>query len=716
MTVKNINYNVYGEKSTWYENKYNNYKTYNPSWGSGTSNVALDSGYLAYKKIKINEKIDDSICPFGIAGDCDIFAHNAVIWNKGEEVKQITEIHNTGEIMYLSTLPNNKTSFYDDIQYFTRSASNYTRWSPKATESSPQNPDFAHYTTIALDFDYNKTIILIKITAISSDFSSCIQTSLNDYISNYQNTHPLICGYYPVIYKGTLNQRESNKTGIRKPLPFTQMPAFTTEAYHQIKDGIISYAVCDNLSGVGLNGDLYKNSSAFHSSPYKDSTINYFNGSPFRWELRDFTDKSDKPCKIPIYTGTIEEIYTQASFWGLYFTDKESVAKTAVLGEKCVDENVYLPVIDEGVLKGDYKRGKDTTTLFNSKMEYGVREKSGYKGFDNIDPTKYTDKISLNNPKLSSAGAFNTFYALSETELKSFANELWTADESKFNQIIQGLMLMGENPMDGIISLQLYPFSLLNLSSLATTQPIQIGRTQLNTTATKIKGLNAVIDLGTINLRNYFDSFLDYEPYSTATLYIPYCGCIQLSLNDTIGKSISVKLIVDYNSGICTAVVFSDGIPIVYKNGVIGQQISVTGTDNATMASNAISSSLNMLNSATNFIAGGKDVSSTIQNSANLLASSFDYSAMRTIYQTQGANSSQINMYQPQKPHIIINLAEFDVADDFGKYHGFRCDFYDFINSLNGYVETDTPILTNINATEDEKNIIIELMRGGIYV
>ena len=716
MTVKNINYNVYGDKSTWYENKYNNYITYNPSWGAGNSNVDLTSGYLTYKKIKINEKIDDSICPFGIAGDCDIFAHNAVIWNEGEDVKKITEIHNTGEIMYLSTLSDNKKSYYDNIQYYTRSTSNDTRWSPRASDSSPQNPKFANHTSIALDFDYNKTIILIMITAISSDFSSCIQTSLNDYITNYQNTHSLICGYYPEIYKGTLNQREKYKTGIRVPIPFTQMPSFTTETYGQIKDGIISYAYCDNLSGAGLNGDLFNDSYlTFHQAPYKNSTINYFNGSPFRWELREFI-KNNTPCKIPIYTGTIDEIYTQASFWGLYFTDREIVAKTAVLGEECVDENVYLPVIDEGVLKGDYKRGKDTTTLFNSKMEYGVREKSGYKGFDSIDPTKYTDKISLNNPKLTSAGAFNTFYALSESELKSFANELWTADESKFNQIIQGLMLMGENPMDGIISLQLYPFSLINLSSLATTQPIQIGRTQLNTSASKIKGLKAVIDLGSINLWNYFDSFLDYEPYSTATLYIPYCGSIQLSLNDTIGKTISVKLIVDYNSGICTAVVFSDGIPIVYKNGVIGQQISVTGTDNATMASNAISSSLNMLNSATNFIAGGKDVSSTIQNSANLLASSFDYSAMRTIYQTQGANSSQINMYQPQKPHIIINLAEFDVADDFGKYHGFRCDFYEFINSLTGYVETDTPILTNLNATEDEKNIIIELMRGGFYV
>ena len=717
MTVKNINYNVYGEKSTWYENKYNNYITYNSSWGSDSSNVDLARGYMTYKKIHLNEKIDNSICPFGIAGDCDIFAHNAVIWNQGEQAKIITEIHNTGEIMYLSTLPNNKYFSYNNIQFFTRSPGNNTRWSPRASDTNDGRPRFAANTSIALDFDYNKTIILIKVTAVSSDGSQVIQTSLNDYITKYQNTYPLICGYYPEIYKGTLKQRETGKTGIRKPIPFTQMPAFTTENYFKITEGIISYAFCDSLSGAGVNGDVpaFYSAIIFAPTTYKNSTINFFNGSPFRWELRDFVINNN-PRKIPIYTGTIDEIYKQASFWGLYFTDRESVAKTAELGENCVDENVYLPVIDEGVLKGDYKRGSDTTKLFNSRMEYGVREKSGYKGFDNIDPTKYTDKISLNNPKLTSAGAFNTFYALSESELKSFANELWTADENKFNQIIQGLMLMGENPMDGIISLQLYPFSLLNLSSLATTQPIQIGRTQLNTTASKIKGLNAVIDLGTINLRNYFDSFLDYEPYSTATLYIPYCGSIQLSLNDTTGKTISIKLIVDYNSGICTAVVFSDGIPIVYKNGVIGQQISVTGTDNATMASNAISSSLNMLNSATNFIAGGKDVSSTIQNSANLLASSFDYSAMRTIYQTQGANSSQINMYQPQKPHIIINLAEFDVADDFGKYHGFRCDFYDFINSLNGYVETDTPILTNINATEEEKNIIIELMRGGFYV
>ena len=81
MTVKNINYNVYGEKSTWYENKYNNYITYNSSWGAGNSNVDLASGYLTYKKINLNEKIDNSICPFGIAGHCDIFVHNTIIWN-----------------------------------------------------------------------------------------------------------------------------------------------------------------------------------------------------------------------------------------------------------------------------------------------------------------------------------------------------------------------------------------------------------------------------------------------------------------------------------------------------------------------------------------------------------------------------------------------------------------------------------------------------------
>lgn len=706
MRITKINEEVYGKKEKWYKATSHNFTTYTPFFGG--SDERLTTG-VSYGKLAYNRQIDSSICMFGISGDCDIFCHNAIQWNPNKDPIIKTEQHDTGQIMYISSV-GGETSVgqtYDNLSISTRDTTNGIRWSPDGTR--PDYPAYAFYQSIAVDFCYNQAIICINVTCFDTNFNNYKLCTLQEYIDTYKTNYPYLVGIYPVIFKGSLTNRVAGSGGLWRPIPYTILPYIKTER-SSWNSGLITYFDTLNFAGIGVTKKDF-----FRESGYSNTTISYYNGSPDRWKLREVT-YYNKKALVPVFTGSIDDIYKQASYWGLYFTPDENVAKTATLGEKCTDNNVFLPVIDEGVLKGEYKRGAESTELFNSKLDYDIREKSGYTGIDNIDPTKYADKISLNKPKLTSAGAFNTFYALTENELKSFANELWTADESKFNQIIQGLMLMGENPMNGIISLQLYPFSLLQLANSSVSQRIQIGRTKLDTTATKIDGLDGVIDLGSINLRNYFDSFFDYEPYSTATLYIPYCGSIQISLNDTIGKTISIKMIIDYNSGICTGVVFSDGIPIVYKNGVIGQQISVTGTDTATMASNAISSSLNMLNNATNFIAGGKDVSSTIQNSANLLASSFDYSAMRTIYQAQGANSSQINMYQPQKPHIIINLAEFDVADDFGKYHGFRCDFYDFINSLNGYVETDTPILTNINATEDEKNIIIELMRGGFYV
>ena len=345
-----------------------------------------------------------------------------------------------------------------------------------------------------------------------------------------------------------------------------------------------------------------------------------------------------------------------------------------------------------------------------------IREKTGYKGIDSIDPTEYTDKITLSVPKIKSEGKFNTLYALTDTELNSLSDELWTADENKLNQILKGLLLMGENPLNCIVSLQLFPFDITSQAGTSTQGSITLGATKMNTTGTKVKNLNSIIDIGSVKLIRHFNNFFDYEPYSTAFIYVPYCGTIQLSLNDVIGKTVSVKLLIDYISGVCTAVVFSDGIPIIYKNGCISQQISVTGTDTATMSSNAISSSLGLITNTTNLIAGGKDVSSIINNSANLLSSSFDYSARRTIYQTQGANTSQINMCEPQKAYIVLNLPNFNIADEYGYFHGYRCDFYDSVKNLSGYTETDRPNLEGLNVTEEEKQMISEIMTGGFYV
>lgn len=682
--IKKIDETYYGEKSEWITKAF----TKIPQWKS------LTGGYDA-GVIPLNTMLNDSIYMFGYKEENDFLYNNTVTYSESETTKFKRRIKKLekGAVMYL----------YSDI-----TANNYFLHTYNKTESFPTifGYGLTSYAKTTMknklypmcDFNYKKILVSIYVVYISNDdttnptFSS---TFLSEYIQNYSDK--TIVAYY-FRPRNQLSTRTEDTVAVNWHM-FPESDIYQHETFYYTN----SYTV--------IGGGIPK---VIKFDKTTKSTVYNFYGSEKNFDIVNTIVNGEITGFYTVYKGTIEDIYRQACFVGLYFSDTDLGTSNDL--DTITNENIYCPIIVDGLITGEYVKGKKCNELQQKDWTSDIREKSGFTGIESIDPTEYTHKISLSTPKIKSEGKFNTLYALSESEINSLSDELWSADENKLNQIINGLLLMGENPLNCIVSLQLFPFDITRQAGTTTLGRITLGATQMNTTGSKVKNLNSVIDLGSVKLWRYFNNFLDYEPYSSATLYIPYCGSIQISLNDTIGKTISVKLIVDYNSGICTAVVFSDGIPIVYKNGVIGQQISVTGTDNATMASNAISSSLNKLNSATNFIAGGKDVSSTIQNSANLLASSFDYSAMRTIYQTQGANSSQINMYQPQKPHIIINLAEFDVADDFGKYHGFRCDFYEFINSLNGYVETDTPILTNINATEDEKNLIIELMRGGFYV
>lgn len=682
--IKKIDETYYGKKSEWITKAF----TKIPPWKS------IDGGYKD-GIVHLNTMLNDSIYMFGYKKDNDFLYNNTVVYDDSEKtkIKRSVKKFEKGGVMYLYSNIQSSNTF---SHTFSKSEPFPNIWGYGLTKY-PATTMLANLYPMC-DFNYKKILVYIYVVYISNDDTSnpsFSSTFLSDYIQNYSDK--TIVAYY-FRPRNQLSKKTEDTVAVNWHM-FPESDIYQHETFYYTN----SYSVI----GGGIPSVITFNKNT-------KSTVYNFYGSEKKFDIVNTIENGEITGFYTVYKGTIEDIYRQACFVGLYFSDTNLGTSNDL--DTITNENIYCPIIVDGLITGEYVKGKKCNELQQKDWTSDIREKSGFTGIESIDPTEYTHKISLSTPKIKSEGKFNTLYALSENEINSLSDELWSADENKLTQIINGLLLMGENPLNCIVSLQLFPFDITTQAVTTTQGRITLGATQMDTTGAKVKNLNSVIDLGSVKLWRYFENFLDYEPYSTATLYIPYCGSVELSLNDTIGKTINIKLIVDYNSGICTAVVFSDGIPIVYKNGVIGQQISVTGTDNATMASNAISSSLNMLNSATNFIAGGKDVSSTIQNSANLLSSSFDYSAMRTIYQTQGANSSQINMYQPQKAHIIINLAEFDVADDFGKYHGFRCDFYDFINSLNGYVETDTPILTNINATEDEKNIIIELMRGGFYV
>mgnify|MGYP006902870836 FL=1 len=713
--IKNINYDYYGTKEQWV----------NVLGSSDPANKAGINGqlknYYDTSKLLLNDKLDESIKMFGIKNPIADRLHKWAVYYEDDNIGQVVTVktfNEVGSIGYFMT--SNYSANQDEIRYGSLTF-NYANQHEISGKGLEKDLTFTGYNQIypLVNFNYTHHINLIYVSYLKNfreesdgyHYDSSATTTLDDFYEKLNDETNKIFNYFLLTYSGiSNNNRQYSGTNMMYVLDDDEYPIGNREVWKYKTFTYLPKVL--NSQGAGSKGLSFS-----YSTQNKTFTF-CCNGNPDYWKKEDVFDKSGNKLTVLLFNGDKEYLLTQACFSGLYFTGDQTTAQRATLGKDMTDEKVYTPIITDGIITGEYVTGSKGAEQPSAEWTDDIREKTGFTGPENIDPTKYTDLIKLNKPKLKTAGAFNTFYAMNENQLKSLANNLWTADDTKFEEILQGLKLMGENPMNAIISLNLFPFSIPPLAETAIDEEIKIGRVLMGCNGTKVKNIDSVIDLGSIKLRNYFDNFLNYEPYSTAFLYIPYCNTIQISLNDFIGKTISIKLIVDYMTGACTAVVFADGIPIVYKNGVIAQSISVTGTDSATTASNVINSTLNQITNFSSFTAGALsgNVAGVVTSGVNILGKSLDYSAERTIYQSQGASSSGIESFLPQKPYFVINLPKYNLDSSFGQYHGYKTDFYSFINDLTGYVETDTPILSNILCTDDEKTEIQNLLMSGVYV
>ena len=367
---------------------------------------------------------------------------------------------------------------------------------------------------------------------------------------------------------------------------------------------------------------------------------------------------------------------------------------------------------NEGAISDTPLEGKDINdnthqTTWDKTEDTG----NGFNGVENTDPNNYTDKIDLNKPTLSNVNVFNRSFAVTSTNVRQLADFLWNADETKFNEIIKGLALMGENPMNGIIDLRLFPFNVAHKNSATEAEPIIIGRTNTGVNGIKLtENVNSLIDLGECTFFTKFKNFLDYEPYTTAQLYIPYIGVVPVSTAEFMGHKISVKMIVDYITGAGTAIVFKDDIPFIYRNGVLGVSIPMTGTDSASYASTVIG---NVVNGAMGIASATvTDNISGLVNSANQMYSGF---ATPVQYQSASASSPSVATWQPQKCYFIIDRPILNVPNNYGRTVGYACEITGKLSNFKGFTVVSNPEI-NFRCTDSERQYIVNMLQGGVFV
>ncbi|MBP3630728.1 MAG: hypothetical protein J6J23_04480 [Clostridia bacterium] len=452
----------------------------------------------------------------------------------------------------------------------------------------------------------------------------------------------------------------------------------------------------------------------------------------------------------------------------------------SLLDMPLLKDDLYYPIIANGKIDGErYLRGDDIpkeSKLYKVGKEQDNHDLSdedipnvsdGTGTFDPTDPDEntYVDEIELNNPKVTPVGIFSRWYALTEYDVIDLFNFLYTADDSTISKIIQGLQLNGENPMDFFIGLRMFPFALNDFIDTLSPENIGFGNgVDSGVVAERITSASFILDLGSCTFRKYFNNFLDYEPYTTAKLYIPFCGEVNVETALFVGHTISVKMIVDLTTGTCCAVIYRDGIPCMYQDGNIASEVQITGTNSTEYVNMAKSSLGKVFGGATEMIVGAKaggafggintmtdthsmgaptyhaptkqwvfpqSESTSLTKSANptsgaakalggfgkMLEGAYEFMNMPTPLGVSGNSTALTELFKPQYCYFIVEQAVVISTNNYGNSYGYACLEYGKISALaNGtLVAAKNVNITPPNATLPEISEIKELLESGVW-
>ena len=630
---------------------------------------------------------------------------------------------NTGLFVTYGYPVNNPSNYYPYV----------SRWA--YGQKQPPSPDFQNSIRPVLKFDFRSVVWCCKVIYGSSKHPaggasthpSCDLYEFYHGAGELYKNHYIYCIYF-VPYIGL-------KDGTGRTVRYSNWNGYEYGVFPNILATIttpteMDYYKNDITNGLFMYGDFHSYMTfGICSKNYQVYNTNLLMAfCPYGAKCWEFvgTEGVINSCFI----GTEDDIKKMCANLGVFCATNENSAAHANM-ENITDPEIIIGYMDEdGKVTDKVLTGKDAEKTQQSTWGGADDYGNGFNGSADLDPNTYTDKIDLNTPTLSNVNVFNRSFAVNSTSVRQLADFLWNADDTKFQEIVKGLALMGENPMNGIIDLRLFPFNVALKNSATGAENIVIGRTDTGVQGIKLtENVNSLIDLGECTFFTKFKNFLDYEPYTTAQLYIPYIGVVPVSTAEFMGHKISVKMLVDYTTGAATAIVFKDDIPFIYRNGVVGISIPMTGTDSSTYANTVIGNVVSGVSQiatagiggATTFdsakSAGGKigAVTSGASGIVGGLENIYSGFATPVQYQSASASSPSVATWQPQKCYFIIDRPILNVPDNYGRTVGYACEQTGKLSDFKGFTVISNPEI-NFKCTDNERQYMINMLQGGVFV
>ncbi|MCQ2053187.1 MAG: hypothetical protein MJZ03_04550 [archaeon] len=525
--------------------------------------------------------------------------------------------------------------------------------------------------------------------------------------------------------------------------PFTNDRVYQTIMYSHIYDHETHIFASDSNAKFynAETGDcyaLYPPHTVELNTENDIQKIYYYNDVWYRFNPSETpTVENPYTCKISDehFEGT--SFYTGSYRWGngLCYQYRPNLeyflTSIACLGIYFKYEDVmYLGFMDssgqttgERLTEEEWEKSKqyDSDTVFNF-----TDHKEPYNPISPDDDD--IDDMGFNSG--SSYGGFIKYYQMGAVQMGQFGAELSNED----------LIKSGFDPFKSIISLKKYHKPLWHFGNFSSQlEKIKVSYQEFNTEAQRLISSKGYLEIGNITVNGKYGTkakphFLDLEPYTSAELYIPYCGFLPLPVTKIMYNNITVTLVYDLRTGSCQAVVKCNGEYIGTKAGTLCEDIPITGEavglEKASIMNDVMGAITGGVQTASSLIAGvigqkanpkSNSIGASIPSAANGVMTTISsitqavVAANRNYTEVIGSASGETIFNMASKCYLKLSQPIAYVPELYNEMFGRPLNKSVILKEMKGLCVCEH-VHINFPCTKTEEDLLVTALESGFYM
>ena len=309
-------------------------------------------------------------------------------------------------------------------------------------------------------------------------------------------------------------------------------------------------------------------------------------------------------------------------------------------------------------------------------------------------------------------------YEISNAQMEEFCQKLYGAGSDTWGDLWQQFQNYQFDPLSGIIGALVVPCSPTGVSVAG----INLSGQTIAVRGSPLAITQRFCDTSTvsINIDKYYDSFMDYPPETTATLYLPCIGSVNINIAECMRGRIDVMYRVDICTGNCVAFVdlydYTGRVMQYTYSGNCGTPIPVAGNDRGISA--IISGGMGIIGGAASILSSPFTGPASFGTGALGLASGAAQIAGRQQHEKHvGGFGGGCGCMGYLCPIVEITRPAVSTPEDYTARVGGMSNQSGAVGDYSGYTVFDWVDVSGISgATDAEKAEIENILKSGIFL